>query len=332
MHRLIFGLSLLAAGAAGMAPASAAAACGPLKMVASTDLVERERNQFMVPVVINGTPTHFLVDTGGVFTQISPRMASALKLQFEAGATRVFDVSGNASGAYVKVDTMTMGGMTGRNVYLRVLPTNMLADGIVAPDTMKRFDVEMDFAGQKMNYFLPDHCFGKVVYWPHGDVAQISINLADQAWIKVPVTIDGKSFLAIIDTGATGTIISTDTAKEEFGLDASSPGMEPAGNINNDPNLASHRYRFSTLTLDGITVKNPSILIMPDRLTDAFAKSGQRMRKKAALPEVTLGMNVLKHLHLYFAFAEHRLYVTAGSAPAPATEAAPATAAAETPR
>ena len=63
---------------------------------------------------------------------------------------------------------------------------------------------EMDFAGQKMNYFLPDHCFGKVVYWPHGDVAQISINLADQAWIKVPVTIDGKSFLAIIDTGATG--------------------------------------------------------------------------------------------------------------------------------
>jgi hypothetical protein len=155
-----------------------------------------------------------------------------------------------------------------------------------------------------LNYFLPDHCPGKVIYWPHNDAAQVPIVLADKRWIKVPVTLDGKSFLAVIDTGASATIITTNEAQESFGLTSASPGMEPAGNVNGDPNLASYYHTFSALTLDGITIKNPRMIVMPDKMTDEKAprvryfQSGNMLysQKRREAPELTLGMDVLKYL------------------------------------
>jgi hypothetical protein len=177
-----------------------------------------------------------------------------------------------------------------------------------------------------------------VIYWPHNDAAQVPIVLADKRWIKVPVTLDGKSFLAIIDTGATATTITMNEAQESFGLAPASPGMEPAGNVNGDPNLASYYHTFAALTLDGITIKNPRMLVMPDKMTDEKAprikyyQSGNMIysQKRLEAPELILGMDVLKYLHLYFAFDEHNLYVT--SAEVPSIDAAePTSTASKTP-
>jgi predicted aspartyl protease len=297
--------------------------CGPLKAQASVDLVPQP-NREMVPVAVNGLSRLFLLDTDGVATQISPKVVQALKLSIKTGATPLFDVSGNVSTAYAKIDTFGFGGMTGSGVYLRIAPNN-LVDGILAPDVLKRSDVEMDFAGQKLNFFQPDHCPGKVVYWPHGDVAQISIVLADQKSIKVPVTLDGQSFLATIDTGANNTFINANMALASFGLAPGSPGVEPAGSVNNG--LAVYAHTFSSLALDGVTIKNPRIFIMPDKVSGAAKEFGALpylsgavpafAPKHVGLPELLLGMDVLKYLHLYFAFQEHNLYVTAGEPPSP---------------
>jgi predicted aspartyl protease len=331
IHRLVFGLAVLLGNLAAVSPATARV-CSPLKVFATTNLVPGPANLELVPVTVNGSSKLFLLDTGGVFTQIAPGTVSTLHLKRETGAMPLYDASGNSSGEFVKVDALTLGGMTGNGVYLRVSPTNAfgegigaLADGILAPDVLNRFDVEVDFAGQKLNYFLPDHCYGKVIYWPHGDVAQVSIELADKRWIKVPVQLDSRPFLAIIDTGASRTTISSKTALETFGLTASSPDMAQAGNVNNDPNLASYLHTFSSLTLDGITVKNPRIIVMPDRMTGADATTHQGIyggpprSTRIAMPELILGMDVLKHLHLYFAFQEHNLYVTAADVAPPTT-------------
>jgi len=319
--RTIYGLALLIGCLSGASPADAKE-CGPLKRLASADLVAQSENRLVIPVTVNGSPRQFLLDTGGIFTQIAPSAVTNLQLPIQTGAEPVYDVSGRMSSAYVKVASFSLGGMTGNDVFLRVSPSNIGADGLIAPDILTRYDVEMDFAGKKLNYFLPDHCYGKVIYWPHGDVARVPIVLADKRWIKVPVKLDGKSFMAIIDTGATRTTISTDTASDSFGLTASSPGMDPAGNVNGDPNLASHYHTFSTLTFEGVTITKPRLVIMPDRMADIpqtqmLTNLFIRPMKREGLPELILGMDVLKHLHLYFAFEEHNLYVTAAQPPSP---------------
>ncbi len=319
IRRFICGLMLLHGTCAMNSPAIAKE-CGPLKMLASINLVPRSPNREMVPVIVNGSPRLFVLDTGGGVTQISPRVVQALALETQTGATPLFDLSGNVSIAFAKIGTFSFGGMTGNNTYIRVAPNNVV-DGIFGPDLLNRFDVEMDFASQQLKLFLPDHCPGKVVYWPHGDVAQIPIVLADKKSIRVPVKLDGQSLLATIDTGADRTTITANTALTSFGLAPDSPGMKPEGNVNGDRNLASYVHTFSSLALDGVTIQNPRIRVMPDRVTDAetdfaapsFLSGATNLLapKLPKTPQLLLGMDVLKYLHLYFAFQEHNLYASA---------------------
>lgn len=324
IRRLLCGLALLHLGFA-MSPAGAKE-CGPLKSVASVNLVPLpSMNWEMVPVSVNGSSELFLLDTGGGASQISPKAAQALTLDLQTGASPLIDIAGHVSTAFVKVDKFTWGGWTANNVYLRIAPNNIV-DGIIAPDLLNRYDVEMDFASQKLNYFQSDHCPGKVVYWSHtGDVAQIPIVLADKKSIKVPVKLDGQSLLATIDTGSSLTSITSTTALESFGLTSASPGMKPIGNANGDRNLASYLHTFSSLTLDGVTVKNPRIEIMPDKVSGADMTGGAPYIPTGAVyplapkhpkaAQLLLGMDVLKQLHLYFAFREHNLYVSTAAPP-----------------
>jgi predicted aspartyl protease len=307
-YRLVF--ALLLAGAVMALPLTlplAAKECGPLKMIASTDLVPFD-DLHLLPMTVNGQQMHFLLDTGGVYTQIGETAANRAGLSIQYGATEVVNAGGTTSGRYAKVGSLSMGGITGTDLYLRISPSEVPGDGLMALDVLRQSDVELDFAKKKINYFLPDHCRGKVIYWPHGDVAMVRISLWGDQWIKVPVTLDGKKFTAIIDTGASHTVMSRQTAKEYFNLTETSPGMEPGGNVNDDPRLPSHRYRFSSLSLDGVTMKNPRIVIIPDKWNE--------MSGRMELPEITLGMDLLKNLHLYFAFEERSLYITAAVPPA----------------
>ena len=311
-YRLVCG-ALLAC--AVMASPLAARECGPLKMIASTDLIPFEALH-LLPMTVNGQQMHFLLDSGGVYTQIGENAANRAGLSIQTGATEVVNAGGTKSARYAKVDSLSMGGITGKDVYLRISPSEVPGDGLMALDVLRQSDVEMDFANKKINYFLPDHCRGKVIYWPHGDVALVRISLWGDQWIKVPVTLDGKKFTAVIDTGASRTVMSRQTAKEYFNLTETSPGMEPNGNVNDDPRLPSHLYRFASLSLNGVTMKNPRIVIVPDKWNE--------MSSRMELPEITLGMDLLKNLHLYFAFEERSLYITAAMPPAPADAAAAA--------
>jgi hypothetical protein len=143
----------------------------------------------------------------------------------------------------------------------------------------------------------------------------------------VPVKLDGHEFSAMIDTGAFRTTITLPTAKRVFDLEPSSPGMNRLGNINGDPNLASFTHTFSTLTFEGITVTNPTVAIMPDRMAaaDRTQQTGNRARTNGdffKIPDLILGMDVMRHLRMYMAFKENTLYVSPGAPVSDATEKA----------
>ena len=69
------------------------------------------------------------------------------------------------------------------------------------------------------------------------------------------------------------------------------------------------------MSFGGITVEQPTILILPDVMNrDAERSRTARDRTKRhnadiRLPELSLGMNVLKDLRLYIAFSEQALYL-----------------------
>jgi lipoprotein NlpI len=182
----------------------------------------------------------------------------------------------------------------------------------------------MDFPGGKINYFSPDHCQGKVVYWQADTVAAVPITIKDRSRLMVPIKLDGREFNAMIDTGAFRTTITVPTAKRVFDLGPDSPGMKPLGNINGDPQLASFSRTFSTLTFEGITVNNPTLAIMPDRMrtADRSQQTGNRARSNGdffEIPDLILGMDVMRHLRMYMAFKESVLYISVGTPVSDAT-------------
>jgi len=307
------------------------AQCGTLKQAASINLIPALNGVQMVPVIINGTQKNLLLSTAGGISALSARTVAAFGLHpvSTARGGRLLDRAGNASNLYVVVASFELGGLQGKNVYFMVSPNQKMGtnaalpiDGVLANDMMDRFDVEMDFANHKLNYFSTDHCDGDVVYWPANATAIVSYSSAKpgaripDSHIRIPVTLDGKEFKALIDTGSPRSTISAATAEYVFHITANTPGAVPLGTVANDPNHRILGYEFGNLAFEGVSVSHPRFAVIPDLVgskdpSNEF-KTGSRVQKvdDHIGPEITIGMDVLRELHLYVATREHRLYIT----------------------
>jgi predicted aspartyl protease len=311
--------------------------CSHLVRQASLDMTPTRADVVVIPVMINGTETHMLLDTGGGVSSVSRKLSTSLNLAAHDAAMKMLDMRGNASRKYVGIDTFGLGGLKGKNVDMMIWPDpEANFDGLIAGDILSRYDVELNFATRKFNIFSPDHCEGKVVYWPATAVAVVpftmarpatgnpeeptSIQMGPDTHIRVPVTLDGKTFTAIIDTGATFTTMNAVTARSAFDLTADSPGMIPVGHHDADQQMFG--YVFHTLAFEGIAVTNPHVLIHPQMVgkkdPDNTNLLGSRISRRDddMSPDLLIGMDVLKRLHLYIAYRERKLYITSPDQPA----------------
>ena len=272
----------------------------------------------VVPVTINGTQKQFLLDTGGFATQISAEAAKELKLPLVESNVKLLDLYGNASTAAAKVDSFMLGRLGDRNTNLPITTfrENDLFSGILAADYMGKYDTELDFAGGKMNYFSPDHCPGKVVYWPAAAIAVVPMRFIDHH-ITLDVMLDGHPLRAEIDTGAPGTTLSAGEAKRLFDLAAEDRNKE-------------FEHTFQKLSFEGLEVGNPHIEVIPDKVGSKDPNNdfvtGSRTKRiddvDSGEPVMLVGMNILSKLHLYVAFDERKIYITPASAPPGAPSAA----------
>lgn len=337
MHlRVIFG-SLVALVVCLGARANAAD-CGPLQQINSLDLVAGP-NRALIPVSINGIPKLFLLDTGGGVSMINGGVADELRLGQRDSGVKMLDLYGHASQKYVSIEKFGVGRQTGEDIQLVVSPDPNFGQGtrfvgLFSPDLMGRYDIEIDFGTYKMNYFSKDHCPGKVVYWPHQALAVLPFTFQKNQ-IKIPVKVDGKDLTAIIDTGASNTTMTAEAARRIFDLSPESPGNIP---LNTRGMVAAFGRVFSSLDFEGVAVTNPHVVIIPRLIGSKDRNNGFRTDSRVKMvddidgaPDMLIGMDILKKLHLYIAFGEDRIFITEASAPSkrvlPPTGAATASAA-----
>ena len=302
-----------------------AADCGPLQQVDTVDLTGPELKP-LVPVSLNGSTKLFMLDTGGSVTQVGRPVVTDLKLPVEEMNVRIYDLYGNASGDMTTVKDFRLGRLGGRTD-LAVSPMTSLGlpgrpDGILAPDVMYNYDVEMDFAGRHLNYFNRDHCPGRVIYWPHQALAIVPMEFTD-VHIIIDTAIDGVAARTIIDTGASTTSMPADMAKRLFGIVPDGPGNTP---VDNPTMPGAFKHLFSKLDFEGVAVANVSVLIMPKLIGTKDVNNGfqtgsrtQRYTDDINTQRMILGMDIMRHLRLYIAFGERKLYITEASKPAAAS-------------
>lgn len=319
------------------APAKAAEECGPLQLVTSLPLTPQD-GHYLVPVTINDKAAQMVLNTGAGISNINGAAADALGLHPIKGASiKMLDTAGNVSDSYVGIDSFAMGAIRANKTQFMLAPSER--DGSVAGsiggDIMALYDLDLDFAASKVNFFSHKHCPGHVIYWQAPAVATMPISLMQPtesstrqgfnpyvnrgAHIWVPVDLDGKRLQAMISTSGGASTISASTAKFMFGVEPDSPdaAKDP---LTGQPKAFPHV--FSTLTFGDVTVKNPHFIVVPDLIGSRDPNNSIRTDTRAARVDdtikinITVGTEILRKLHLYVAFGERQLYVTPASAPA----------------
>jgi predicted aspartyl protease len=256
--------------------------------------------RFTVPITLEGRPLNFLVDTGGSIATVSPEQAHNLQLEIKMTSSYLEGVAGFELYQYSNVGKISLGGIEGRNLDVYIDPELPLgAEGTLAPDMMKHFDVDLDLVRGKLNLFSQNHCKGQVVYWTRSGYVALPMEVVSNGHIQVPVTIDGIKLNALLDTGAQNSIVSI-SALKGLGLSEASPELNPVGDAK--ARYKMYEHAFKQLDFDGITVKNPHIMVasdgfLPGRNTDMI-----------------IGITILRQLHLYIAYDEEKLYITPASA------------------
>ena len=306
-QRAIWASVLLALAVAG-APVSAAMAdeswpqeC-KLHRVASFPMT-RVGDRVTVPVTVNGMEKNFLVDTGGYVTSISETNATAMKLESHPIVfARIQDAGGKEATKYVYADSFKLGAMEAKKFDLMVDQTqNPRIDGTLAPDLLRNFDVEFDFASMTMNLFRPHPCDGKAAYWTKAFIA-VPLEVTKSGHSRVEVTLDGEEMDAILDTGAFASIMTFGSARRFFSLHPDSEGVIKAGQVGGAEGSINdaYRYPFKSLTMGEVAVSNPRLLLAdaPTILADEHVS-------------LILGMTEMRFLHLYFAYHERKLYISA---------------------
>lgn len=317
---LLLGLSI--------APAAAADCVPSLRILSSVPMQSTsDRTIMVVPVTIDSSNHKFLLDTGGRVSQISRSTVQALDLPERVSEDeRLIDLAGNISNTRTTVRRLIVGAREQKGVLLGVAPNPDLGktvpyDGLLSTDLFVDADLDMDFGARRLTAFSTDHCDGRVIYWPADAIAIVPVTVSHNL-ITFPVTVDGHRVSAVMDTGAQYTVMNMKLAKQLFGLTQDLPDMRPLTETSGEWTLTAYGHHFDDVAFEGVDVKNLRIYLMPDQMTshdrlrhrELADPLDLRLHREAdstvTVPDLILGMDVLRHLHVYFATKEKRLYIT----------------------
>jgi len=341
---LIAILGLNCAAAQAQTPAQAPTCATPKVAGKIVDLGTVPGSDLMtVPVEINGTPKQFLLDINTTPDAVSQAAVAALHLPEVDQATQsnafadlntpsqfraaVVDVksAGTAMNyqTRVRVASFAIAGTNVQNLQFLVANDRDMGksepyDGVLTGSLFPQYDINFDFGGKQLSFLDPTTCTdpNRVAYWPHAAVAVIPMTIKNGR-IVVPVTINGHSLDAVIDTGLPRTVMRRDIAEKLFDIKVDTPDTPADGDALDGMGQRIYRHVFPQISFGGVTANNVPARIQTNSMVHPIHREpmlGSRAQFAATpadrIPDIALGMDMLHQLHLYAAFGQNQLYVT----------------------
>ena len=257
----------------------------------------------VVAAEINGTPVTMIVDTGAQWTAVTPQAAKRLNLPPDArhgGLHR--GVATFSSNINVVVDRFKIGGIdiAGRSLAVVPLPPGIAESprfaGLLGGDFLYRYDLDIDLQGRTLTLYRNGGCAVGVPPW---GLPVVSLPLVKSGANRLitPVSVDGHPFHAIIDTGATASLITRPNALR---AGVSSEALD------RDPEIASaglgttqfmtRRHAFDALQVGPDRFPRPVLLV-----SGALLGGG----------DMLLGLDYLGRRRVWISYALRRMFVAA---------------------
>src|SRR5262249_18336985 len=192
-------------------------------------------NALIVDGAINGKKVGIMLDTGAGTTMILRSAAVQLGLTRQpATGYRAFGVGGETDVEVTTVDEFKIGDATRKGWQMYVAGEHDLGGDvgvILGDDFFHRVDIEFDLAHNTVRLFQPKDCEGaSLAYWVKTGASEVDLSPVDEArpQIVVPVQINGRKVKALLDSGASTSVLDKWEASQA-GVTPDTPGVVPFG-------------------------------------------------------------------------------------------------------
>lgn len=274
--------------------------------VAKLDIHFSERT--FRPIVdgsVNGVPVRMLVDTGAYETKLAQSSAERLGLTLRATGRYSTGIGGYAINYVTNVDDFALGGTHTGKTRMPVVggdDSGRDRDLIVGANYLLQTDMELALADRYLRFFRASGCDDAYLAYWSSDAMEIPfaglIPRTNQP--LVTVELNGVKLKALLDTGATETVV-TRRGAELAGVRVDGVGVVKASRIAGigDERLDSWNADFKSFAIGDETVRNPRL-----RIADDFPQG--RMIEF----DVVLGADFLRAHRVLFAMSQQRLYLS----------------------
>ncbi|RDJ00595.1 tetratricopeptide repeat protein [Dyella solisilvae] len=237
--------------------------------------VEMVGNRATTMVKINGANTRFILDTGASFNTMSSANASALGLKLEPApfGYRLRGIGGDVYVQQAHVKEFGILDTTLKNVAFIVGGTDA-GNGFLGANLLDYADLEIDLAHGKLTLFQADHCANaSLAYWSKDG----NYNVADIAPFDSPydrrtfinVLINGRKVRAVIDSGASATLLTRDAA-ERAGINLNAPdarGGSISTGVGSKP-VKTWTVKVDSFSVGSETIRNSQMQVLDGRIGD----------------------------------------------------------------
>lgn len=177
--------------------------------------VQLVNNVPVLTVEINGRPASLVLDTGSDATVLS--RAAARRLGVTEGSQRsdVGGAGGQTPVGVATLDSLTIGGVQATKVraLLADAPAPPL-DGLLGINVLVDFEVELDVPHGRVALYRARPCATALPDWTGRIIRLPAMQQAGSGHLFVPVEIDGQDLRGMLDTGASRSTLSLQSAED----------------------------------------------------------------------------------------------------------------------
>lgn len=249
--------------------------------------------------MINGTPADMLVDTGAEASMLTRTATERRGLRLSPTGLRMIGIGGEASVYTTRVREFRAGPALLANSRVRVLGDHGTApsfDAILSAQFLLQGDFEIALKDKEIRFFKPSNCKTAVLsYWdPDAVVIPFALSFSGSINPQFKVTINRKELTAMIDSGASTTIL-TRRAAHKVGLRVDAPGVERLPDIGGIGRDFAARWHATlpTLQIGRETIENAEVGVVDTDDLDI---------------DLLLGADFLRSHRVLFAMSQRKLY------------------------
>jgi hypothetical protein len=261
---------------------------------------------------IHGAPAIILADTGNYGTQMTMTGALKRQLPLQLTAQKMVGVGGVARMYSTRVSEYNIGTIASKAMQVPVIGQESMInayDGIVGVDFLMQADLEVDFGARQFRFFKTEHCENThLAYWDKkASVIPILPNYnGANRHPHLIVELNGVTMNAIIDTGASTTVVMESSARRA-GVFPHTPGVREAGLSGGFGAKLGRRWvaRFDSIRIGKEILGGPTLSII------------DLPRESRGDHDILLGNDFLRAYRVLFANSQGRIYLTRTGNPFP---------------